>query len=111
MNKKINILLLAVAVSIGLALPVKDTYAATKYAAVVSKSNTKTVSSLKAMTCIDTPRLGTFLNKSTLISGWALNSSGVKEVQILVDGKYKGKAKIAISRPDVKANFTCMVLL
>ncbi|WP_052447472.1 Ig-like domain-containing protein [Clostridium polynesiense] len=35
------------------------------------------------------------------VSGWALNASGVKEVQISLDGKYKGNASLNQSRPDV----------
>ncbi|AJA46748.1 NlpC/P60 family protein [Clostridium pasteurianum DSM 525 = ATCC 6013] len=101
MNKKPIILLLAVAVSIGLILPAKYTYAATSHKTVISKSKSKPSPNLKSMTCIDTPRSGSFLNKNTLIGGWALNKSGVKEVQILVDGKFKGRAKIGISRQDV----------
>lgn len=101
MNKKIVIPLLAVIVSIGLILPVKYTYAATNNVTAVSKVKVKPSSNLKSIICIDTPRSGTFLNKNTLIGGWALNKSGVKEVQILVDGKFKGRAKIGASRPDV----------
>lgn len=101
MNKKLIILLIAVTVSIGTVLPAKYTYAATSHKTVISKSKAKPAVNLKSITCIDTPRTGTFLSKNTLIGGWALNKSGVKEVQILVDGKFKGRAKIGASRPDV----------
>ncbi|MDF2505827.1 NlpC/P60 family protein [Clostridium sp.] len=104
--------------SIGAVLPTTNTYAAVGNESVISntvntlaavkvtsytaaKTKAKPAPSLQPLTCIDTPRSGTFLTKSTLIGGWALNKSGVKEVQILVDGKLKGRAKIGNSRPDV----------
>ncbi|MFT8316348.1 MAG: NlpC/P60 family protein [Clostridium sp.] len=119
MNKKLVILLLVASASFGATLQTTYTYAsaqndsaifgtANTLAAVgkvnsytTYKSKAKSAPYLKPLTCIDTPRAGSFLSKSTLIGGWALNKSGIKEVQILVDGKFKGRAKIGISRPDV----------
>ena len=40
-------------------------------------------------------------NQDVLVRGWALNASGIKEVQILVNGSYLGNAEIGLSRPDV----------
>lgn len=39
------------------------------------------------------------------ISGWALNSSGIKNINVYVDGKSLGQATTGISRPDVKAAY------
>ena len=51
---------------------------------------------------IDKPRGNTILNdKNMEISGWSLNSSGIKRIKIYVDGKYYGDAELGLSRPDV----------
>ena len=53
-------------------------------------------------TYIDEPRGSITINDKLLkVRGWALNASGVKEVKIYVDGKYKGNADIGLDRPDV----------
>ncbi|QAT41036.1 Ig-like domain-containing protein [Clostridium sp. JN-9] len=51
--------------------------------------------------CIDEPAYGQPITSSTTVRGWALNPSGVKEVDILVDGQNMGTASIGLSRPDV----------
>ncbi|GAA0179314.1 hypothetical protein SH2C18_22060 [Clostridium sediminicola] len=51
--------------------------------------------------CLDFPRLNTEMNSDFLVSGWALNDSGVKEVKIYVDGEYTGNATSGLARPDV----------
>lgn len=53
-----------------------------------------------AMTCIDVPK-GLVKGNTTKVAGWALNPSGVKQVNVLVDGDNKGTAIIGDSRPDV----------
>jgi N-acetylmuramoyl-L-alanine amidase len=44
-------------------------------------------------------------NNKLYIRGWAINPKGIKEVQVYVDGKFKGNAQYGISRPDVQAAF------
>ncbi|GFZ32144.1 hypothetical protein CSC2_26700 [Clostridium zeae] len=44
-------------------------------------------------------------NDDFKVSGWALNSSGVKSVSILVDGNIKGYALTGLSRPDKKGSY------
>ncbi|WP_303863963.1 Ig-like domain-containing protein [Alkalibaculum bacchi] len=51
---------------------------------------------------IDTPKMNEIIqNKSIRVSGWALNASGIKEVNILIDGQLMGNAKIGLERRDV----------
>ena len=66
----------------------------TVYATTVNKS-------LSPIVCIDSPSANQKVNKTINISGWSLNASSVKEVDVYIDGAYKGKATIGISRPDV----------
>lgn len=40
-------------------------------------------------------------DKQLSIAGWALNKAGMKEVNVYIDGVYKGKANYGQSRPDV----------
>ncbi|XZH20527.1 N-acetylmuramoyl-L-alanine amidase family protein [Clostridium perfringens] len=55
---------------------------------------------------IDTPNNGDDLKEDILnVRGWSLNSSGVKEVQVYLDGKRMDNAKIGLERPDVNAAF------
>jgi beta-N-acetylglucosaminidase len=54
---------------------------------------------------IDNPKVNSTVSSSVSIDGWALNSSGIKSVSILLDGKLKGQATIGLSRPDVNAVF------
>lgn len=52
---------------------------------------------------IDTPKSNTTVKagSSIAVNGWSLNSSGVKQVTISVDGNQKGNSTIGQSRPDV----------
>jgi len=55
---------------------------------------------------IDTPYWGQIVEDNVLeIRGWALNGSGVSDVNVYVDGILKGKAETGISRPDVNQAF------
>ncbi|WP_010235689.1 glucosaminidase domain-containing protein [Clostridium arbusti] len=59
---------------------------------------------LQPRICVDTPTNNIVIKNGTNqipVVGWALNSSGIKSVQISVDGAYKGNANIGLSRPDV----------
>jgi uncharacterized protein YjdB len=68
------------------------------YAATINQN-------LSAITDIDFPKANSTNSKSIFVAGWALNKSGIKEVQILVDGQFKGDASIGASRPDVQRIF------
>jgi hypothetical protein len=57
-----------------------------------------------AITDIDTAQ-GTVIGNSVNIGGWALNPSGVKEVDVLVNGVEKGTATLGVARPDVAKAF------
>lgn len=62
---------------------------------------------LPAVTNIDTPKgLVNGSNKTIEVSGWALNSSGIKQVNVLVDNKQVGVATTGDPRPDVLNVFT-----
>ena len=59
---------------------------------------------LSPLVCIDTPTANSksaISNNQLTVSGWSLNSSGVKKVQLYLDNKYKSDAAIGLSRPDV----------
>ncbi|WP_303863743.1 N-acetylmuramoyl-L-alanine amidase, partial [Alkalibaculum bacchi] len=61
-----------------------------------------TITKPMPMSYIDTPTINEVIqNKPIRVSGWALNASGVKEVQVLVDGTVVGNAKIGLERGDV----------
>lgn len=68
------------------------------YAATINEN-------LSPMTCIDFPKDNSSNNTSFYVSGWALNKSGIKQVQILIDGRLKGNANIGGLRPDVARVF------
>lgn len=66
----------------------------------------KTIAIEQQLMVIDEPVNGGIIEKSDiLVRGWALNASGIKEVNVLVDGKLNGNAQILLSRPDVYAIF------
>jgi len=67
---------------------------------------TSALVSLPGRICIDIPQSGQTVNSQGItIAGWALNSSGVKEVDIFVDGIYVAKTATNILRPDVNKAF------
>lgn len=53
---------------------------------------------------IDYPN-GKTSNKQIGISGWSINKSGVKNVQVYVDNKFVSNANIGVYRPDVSLAF------
>lgn len=66
------------------------------------QKNVQLQNNLPAISYIDTPKgMINGSSKSVLVSGWALNSSGVKQVNVLVDNNQVGTAQIGYSRPDV----------
>lgn len=99
-KKKITALILAFAIGTSLFMSKNYLIGTTNsvYAATVNQN-------LSALTCIDTPSNNNTLNNSFLVAGWALNKSGIKQVQILVDGQFKSNANIGGARPDVAKVF------
>ena len=59
----------------------------------------------KARTVIDTPTNNQKIisGNSINIKGWTVNKSGIKDVQVIIDGKFLIGAQYNISRPDVEA--------
>jgi len=57
----------------------------------------------KAITHIDSPTSNQSIGEGNPIniSGWAVNTAGVNQVQVLVDGKFLIGAQYGVSRPDV----------
>jgi hypothetical protein len=41
------------------------------------------------------------VKRNTFVSGWVLDDSGIRGVQIYVDGKYVIDARLGLDRPDV----------
>jgi hypothetical protein len=51
---------------------------------------------------VDAPKPGDVLQPGkTRVGGWALDDSGVAEVRIYFDGRYKASARLNVARPDV----------
>jgi hypothetical protein len=51
---------------------------------------------------VDMPKSGDVLRPGkTLVGGWALDDSGVAEIRIYLDGRYKASARLNVARPDV----------
>ncbi|MBK1809941.1 hypothetical protein JHL18_04705 [Clostridium sp. YIM B02505] len=71
----------------------------------LSQSRNFSVSRLPSITQIDSMPYNNTYNDDFKVSGWALNSSGVKSVSILVDGNFKGYALTGLSRPDKKGSY------
>ncbi|WP_238902752.1 Ig-like domain-containing protein [Clostridium sp. YIM B02506] len=63
------------------------------------------VSKLSSKMNIDDPISNNTINGNIKVRGWALNSSGIKEVKIYVNNSYVGSAALGKSRPDVKNAF------
>jgi GH25 family lysozyme M1 (1,4-beta-N-acetylmuramidase) len=76
-----------------------------KFIAVNGDTDSKDVQiqkGLPARTCMDTPKgMINGSGTSVFVGGWALNSSGIKQVNVLVDNNQVGTASIGDSRPDV----------
>ncbi|MDD3223937.1 MAG: Ig-like domain-containing protein [Clostridium sp.] len=70
----------------------------------VSTVSIKEVSeqSMPGKICVDTPSNNSVINSNTLtVSGWSLNVTGVKEVQVAIDNGTAVNAPAGLSRPDV----------
>lgn len=59
----------------------------------------------KPMLYIDEPAFNQTVSRAVKIRGWALNKSGIKEINILVDDVFIGKAVIGLNRDDVDKAF------
>ncbi len=65
------------------------------------------IDKLEAKSNIETPTSGSNINSKEInVEGWAISDSGVKEVQVYVDGKEKGKTQVNLAREDLKAVFS-----
>ncbi|WP_315112843.1 Ig-like domain-containing protein [Clostridium intestinale] len=60
------------------------------------------LSKLAPIMNVDEPKANLTANGNIKVRGWALNSSGIKEVRIYAEEKYVGSASLGKSRPDVK---------
>jgi beta-N-acetylglucosaminidase len=77
--------------------------------------NDGTVRSRNANIEIVKPQPITYINEPTdnqklpyqdvLVRGWALNATGIKEVQVSVNGDYAGNAELGFSRPDIDRKY------
>lgn len=56
---------------------------------------------LPIQTIIDEPAEQAQISGTQKLRGWALAEDGIKEIQVLVDGAFQGKAALGVSRPDV----------
>ena len=65
-------------------------------------NRTVTIQNLQSRSSLDEPINNSIAGSTTLkIRGWALDSSGIKEVRVYVDGKDLGTVPYGTSRPDV----------
>lgn len=65
--------------------------------------NVQNLINLPVTGVIDTPTAGSLANGSINVSGWVLDGSGVKTVEVLVDDKVVGNAQYGLARKDVLA--------
>ncbi|MDP4143924.1 MAG: Ig-like domain-containing protein [Bacillota bacterium] len=73
----------------------------------VSKTIQINCQKLKPRIDIENPMSNSILGVSQVnVSGWALNDSGIKQVDIYVDAQKVGQANIGLSRPDVDAVYS-----
>lgn len=64
----------------------------------------QSANNLKPLMWIDSPTRGANVRGATVqITGWSINLSGVKKVDIYIDNQLKGTAKLGGSRPDIKS--------
>ena len=63
------------------------------------------INKLQPKMCIDTPIANTVVNDFIDIKGWALDSLGVSNIKIFVDGRYTNDATIGLARADVNTAY------
>jgi len=59
------------------------------------------INNLSTKITIESPSTNGEVSNTTVIRGWALGESGIKKIEILVDGIKNGEAFYGLSRPDV----------
>lgn len=75
--------------------------------AVSEKTVSINIDKLQPRADIESPRQNTTVStRSYKISGWALNDSSIKQIDVYVDGTLNGHASLGISRPDVTAVYS-----
>lgn len=73
----------------------------------LKQTKTVVVKTLQAVSRIDEPSEGQNISGNSIkVRGWAISSTGVKEVKVYVDGKLKGTVNPNIARPDIKNAFS-----
>jgi hypothetical protein len=51
---------------------------------------------------VDEPKAGATLRPGpTLVGGWAMDDSGIREIRVYFDGRFKTSTVLAVARPDV----------
>lgn len=51
---------------------------------------------------VDVPKAGATLRPGpTLVGGWAVDDSGIREVRVYFDGRFKASTVLTVARPDV----------
>lgn len=51
---------------------------------------------------VDVPRAGAILRPGpTLVGGWAVSETGIREIRVYFDGAFKARAALEVARPDV----------
>nr|WP_242980594.1 N-acetylmuramoyl-L-alanine amidase [Clostridium vincentii] len=76
-------------------------------ATVLKQTKTIVVKRLQAVARIDEPNEGENISANSIkVRGWAISSTGVKEVKVYVDGKLKGTVTPNKSRLDIKNAFS-----
>ncbi|MDY4077607.1 MAG: N-acetylmuramoyl-L-alanine amidase [Clostridium sp.] len=81
-------------------------YTLTSYSNIIINKNENNSSYMPPRGRIDYPSENESIKeKSIRIKGWALNSSGIKEVKVYIDGTYICKASLGVPRDDVNATY------
>jgi hypothetical protein len=68
-------------------------------------SNKANAGTTPARIYVDTPTSGQTIKSNYVIAGWALNASGIKEVDISIDGVKQAAVTTGLSRTDVNQAF------
>ncbi|MGL5153147.1 MAG: glucosaminidase domain-containing protein, partial [Clostridium sp.] len=63
--------------------------------------STVLISKLETIGRIDVPREDTVLSNEVRVGGWALSPTGIKEIKVYIEGKFKKSIMAEVERPDV----------
>jgi hypothetical protein len=66
---------------------------------------TRTVTKAYPLIGLESPSTNHYYTGNCTVSGWALNASGIKEIDILSDGTKIGQTTTNISRPDIISQY------